>query len=247
MRISTRPPSRDGHAGNPSRTGSVGRVDRLGVVLAAMAAVDGDAPSVVERVCAAAVGLLALSGCGISLMVEGQLEGSAGVSSPAIAAVQELQLEMGEGPCVEAWASAEPVMEGNLVSPTIERWPVFAQAAVRAGVKAVFAFPLCQGAIRIGVLVLYRDRVGDLSEEEWARGWCWLTLPARLCWRSRPGRPRTRYMSYWRMSRPIGLKSIRRPECSRHRLACRWMTPLFACALTRLRRAVRCVTSHGTW
>jgi hypothetical protein len=70
-------------------------VDRVGVVLAAMAEVDGDAPSVIARLCVAAVGLLGLSGCGISFLVDGRLEGSAGVSYPAIAAVQELQLELG--------------------------------------------------------------------------------------------------------------------------------------------------------
>jgi ANTAR domain len=41
---------------------------------------------------------------------------------------------------------------------------------VQAGVRAVFAFPLHQGAIRIGALVLYRDRVGDLTHDEWLSG-----------------------------------------------------------------------------
>lgn len=66
------------------------QVDRLSVVLAAMAGVDGEAPSVIDRVCVAAVLLLSLSGAGISLMVDGQLRGSAGVSEPGIATVQEL-------------------------------------------------------------------------------------------------------------------------------------------------------------
>ena len=34
----------------------------------------------------------------------------------------------------------------------------------------MFAFPMHLGAIRIGVLVLYRDRVGELSAEELAYG-----------------------------------------------------------------------------
>ena len=143
-------------------------VDRVGVVLAAMA--DADAPSVVARLCVAAIGLLGLSGCGISLMVDGRLEGSAGVSDPVIAAVQELQLELGEGPCVDSWERDEPVGEADLAGPSLVRWPVFAGPAVDAGVRAVFAFPLHQGAIRIGVMVLYRNRAGTLSGEEWAQG-----------------------------------------------------------------------------
>jgi hypothetical protein len=144
-------------------------VDRLSVVLAAMAGVDGEAPSVIDRVCVAAVVLLSLSGAGVSLMVDGQLRGSTGVSEPGIAAVQELQLELGEGPCVESWRRREPVLEPDLADPDTVRWPSFAQAAVEAGVRAVFAYPLNIGAIRIGVLVLYRDRPGPLEAEETAR------------------------------------------------------------------------------
>ncbi len=144
-------------------------VDRLSVVLAAMASVDGEAPSVIDRVCVAAVLLLSLSGAGISLMVDGQLRGSAGVSEPGIAAVQELQLELGEGPCVDSWSHGEPMLEPDLATPGIVRWPSFAQSAVEAGVRAVFAYPLHIGAIRIGVLVLYRDRPGALEVEEAAR------------------------------------------------------------------------------
>lgn len=130
-------------------------VDRVGVVLAAMADVDGDAPTVISRVCVAAVGLLRLTGCGISLMFDGRLEGSAGVSDRAIANVQELQLELGEGPCVDGWTRDEPVGEADLADPSAVRWPAFTPAAVGAGVGAVFAFPMHQGAIRIGVLVAY--------------------------------------------------------------------------------------------
>jgi hypothetical protein len=144
-------------------------VDRLSIVLAAMAGVDGEAPSVIDRVCVAAVLLLSLSGAGISLMVDGQLRGSAGVSEPGIAAVQELQLELGEGPCVDSWSASEPMLEPDLAKPAIVRWPSFAQAAVEAGVRAVFAYPLHLGAIRIGVLVLYRDRAGALEVEEAAQ------------------------------------------------------------------------------
>jgi len=145
-------------------------VDRLGVVLAAMTSVDGDAPTVIDRVCVAAVGLLSLSGAGISLMADGQLRGSAGVSEPGIAAVQELQLELGEGPGVDLWASDVPVLESDLAQGGMVRWPTFARAAQGAGVQAVFAFPMGVGAIRIGVLVLYRDRAGPLAGEELALG-----------------------------------------------------------------------------
>jgi hypothetical protein len=141
---------------------------RLSAVLAAMAELDGSQPSVLDRLCGAAVGLLSLRGAGLSLMVDGELRGTAGVSGPGVEAVQELQL--GEGPSVDAWASVEPVLEPDLAHPALLRWPAFAPRAVAAGMLAAFAFPLHLGAIRIGVLVLYRDRAGALDGHQLAYG-----------------------------------------------------------------------------
>jgi hypothetical protein len=145
-------------------------VDRFRLVLAAMASVDGDASTAIDRVCAAAVALLSLSGAGISLMADGQLRGSAGVSEPGIAVVQELQLELGEGPGVDVSMSDVPVLEPDLKQRGTLRWPTFARAAEVAGVRAVFAFPLGAGAMRVGVLMLYRDQPGPLAAEERALG-----------------------------------------------------------------------------
>jgi hypothetical protein len=145
--------------------------DRLSVVLAAIA--DGDGAggrSVVDRVCAAASSLLSLRGAGVSLMVEGELRGTAGVSEAGVAMLQELQFALGEGPCLEAWGKLERVLEPDLSAPSVARWPAFAQAGVDAGIRAVFAFPLHLGAIRIGVLALYRDQPGALDGEELAYG-----------------------------------------------------------------------------
>jgi hypothetical protein len=164
----------------------------LSLVLASMASVDGDASSVVDRVCMAAVSLLSLGGAGISLMVDGQLRGSAGVSEPGIAAVQELQLELGEGPCVDAWNGNQPVLEPDLSEPATVRWPSFAQAGVQAGVRAVFAYPLHVGAIRIGVLVLYRDHVGALDGEEMARALVLADLASQIVLAVQAGAPEDR-------------------------------------------------------
>lgn len=135
-----------------------------------MASIDGDAATVIDRVCVAATELMSLRGAGISLMVDGQLRASTGVSDPGVSMVQELQLELGEGPCVDAWSGDLAVLEPDLADPAAVRWPAFARAAVRAGVAAVFAFPMRLGSIPIGVLVLYRDRAEPLDDEEVALG-----------------------------------------------------------------------------
>jgi hypothetical protein len=92
--------------------------------------------------------------------------GSLGSSDPRSAFVEELQFTLGEGPCVDACTSSRPVSEPDLTHPVIRRWPAFAQLAVEAGVRAVFAFPLQVGAVRLGALDLHRDRPGDLNREQ---------------------------------------------------------------------------------
>jgi hypothetical protein len=145
--------------------------ERLSVVLKAMADADpGGTASMIDRVCGAAEALLSLSGAGISLMADGELRGTAGVSEAGVEAVQELQLTLGEGPCVDAWRDMEPVLEADLADPVQVRWPAFAHAGVQAGVRAVFAFPLQLGAVGLGVLALYRDRPATLGDEELALG-----------------------------------------------------------------------------
>jgi hypothetical protein len=75
----------------------------------------------------------------------------------------EVQITLGEGPCHDAAVSGAPVLAANLADGTGHRWSAFAEAAVRAGAAAVFAFPLRIGAIRVGVLGLYRVREGPLD------------------------------------------------------------------------------------
>jgi hypothetical protein len=79
----------------------------------------------------------------------------------------ELQVTLGEGPGPDAAARGGPVLASDLGEmEAVRRWPVFAPAARQAGAAAVFAFPLQVGAIRTGVMGLYRERPGPLSESQ---------------------------------------------------------------------------------
>jgi hypothetical protein len=96
-------------------------------------------------------------------------EGPAGIiaatDGPAME-LEELQFTLGEGPCVDASATGRPVLQPDLARTAPLRWPAFAGGALDAGIRAVFAFPLRVGAIRVGVLDLYRDRPGPLSADD---------------------------------------------------------------------------------
>jgi len=76
----------------------------------------------------------------------------------------ELQLTLGEGPGLDAVESGGPVLASDLDQrDAARRWPVYAPAARQAGAAAIFAFPLRIGAIRAGVMALYRGHPGPLS------------------------------------------------------------------------------------
>jgi ANTAR domain-containing protein len=85
------------------------------------------------------------------------------------AEMEELTLTLGEGPGVDALFGG-PVLAADLIAPDcVARWPVFAPAAVHAGVRAVFALPLQVGGVRLGVLDLYRAQPGgELDREQLA-------------------------------------------------------------------------------
>lgn len=82
--------------------------------------------------------------------------------------IEQLQYELGEGPCVDAYEQAQPVLEPDLADPSTPRWPAFAGPAIDAGVRAIFGFPLTVGAVRLGALNLYSDRPGRLTDDQHA-------------------------------------------------------------------------------
>jgi hypothetical protein len=119
-----------------------------------------------QRVCRAAAAPLSACGAGISVMTADGTRGVAAASDPASERIEELQFTLGEGPCVDAFADRRPVLAANLSEAATYRWPVYAPAAQDGGVRAVFAFPLQIGAVRLGVMDIFRNRVGSLTDTE---------------------------------------------------------------------------------
>jgi hypothetical protein len=87
-------------------------------------------------------------------------------SDPATERIEELQFTFGEGPCIDAFATSRPVLVPDVADGAMRRWPVYAPAIHDAGVRAVFAFPLQVGAVRLGALDVFRGRPGSLSRAE---------------------------------------------------------------------------------
>jgi ANTAR domain/GAF domain len=134
--------------------------------VAAHAAADGRRVSVAD-VCAVAVSSAQLAG-GWLAAARGDDPGFVVcVTGPVSEQLAELQLTLGEGPCHDVLASAAPVLAADLGdAESVRRWPGFALAARQLGAGAVFAFPLIVGAIRAGVLGLYRSSPGPLPDRQ---------------------------------------------------------------------------------
>jgi hypothetical protein len=86
--------------------------------------------------------------------------------------MEDLQFTLGEGPCVDSSETGRPVLQPDLARTGPGRWPLFCEAALKVGICAIFAFPLRVGGIRLGVLDLYRDRPGALTNDEQTESLC---------------------------------------------------------------------------
>jgi ANTAR domain/GAF domain len=133
---------------------------------AAHAAAHGRRVSVAD-VCAVAVSSAELTGGWLAAARGGDADFVMCVTDPVSEQLAELQLTLGEGPCHDVLASAAPVLAADLGdAESVRRWPGFTSAARQLGAGAVFAFPLIVGAIRAGVLVLYRGAPGPLPDRQ---------------------------------------------------------------------------------
>jgi hypothetical protein len=127
------------------------------------------APVSVAHVCDAAVAGVGVDGAGVTVMVSSTVRDTVHSTDRIAGELEEWQLTFGQGPCVDAFAEGGPVMVTDLRWPDWqERWPAFTPAALDSGAQAVFALPLQVGAIRVGVLDLYRCKPGALNPHELA-------------------------------------------------------------------------------
>jgi hypothetical protein len=120
------------------------------------------------RLCAAGAELIDVNGSGIMLMSGDVPRGSLYATNHVSKTIEDLQYALGEGPCVDAYVQSRVVIEPDLANPRTPRWFAFSPPAIQAGARAVFAFPLQVGTVRLGALDLYRDRPGTLSDDEHA-------------------------------------------------------------------------------
>jgi signal transduction histidine kinase len=110
------------------------------------------------------VDILPVDAAGVTLISPTTAPRLIAASDDAAMRFEQLQTMLGEGPCLAAYETAEPISIPEL--GVDDRFPVFAKKGLAEGLEAVFTFPLRDGDHCLGALDLYRTSPGDLGGHE---------------------------------------------------------------------------------
>jgi len=122
--------------------------------------------SLVARVCEVSSRLLGVTGAGMCLIGGRRQQVIVHGTDPLIAELEDLQVVLGQGPCVEAVRSGTAVLVPELLGHDAVGWQALADQALARGVRALFSIPLLAGTARIGALDLYRLFPGPLDPRQ---------------------------------------------------------------------------------
>jgi GAF domain-containing protein len=139
------------------------------VELADTLVADYDMIDLLDRLVAHSLQLLAADAAAIMLLgADGGLR-TVAASSEDAELMELLQLQSGEGPCVECVRTSSPVAVADLSAT--DRWPQFVAAlAARGPFRSVHALPLRLRGEAIGALNLLHRSAGSLPAEDLALG-----------------------------------------------------------------------------
>jgi hypothetical protein len=123
----------------------------------------------ITPMCHACVDVTGVDGGGVALLSTAGVRAVVCATDATSSALETLQIDVAEGPCVDAGTGPSPVLISDLRDPAegvAHRWPFFLPQADAIGVRSVFAFPLRIGSIVLGTMELYRGSPGALQPRQ---------------------------------------------------------------------------------
>lgn len=118
---------------------------------------------ILYQLCDRSLGILPVTGAGVMLADAEDKLRFVSASDETIREIERAQIALGEGPCLTAYRTGERVLAPDLLDTP---WPDFANAALKAGMKAVHSFPMGVRGTRVGAINFYQFEGRSLSESE---------------------------------------------------------------------------------
>lgn len=119
---------------------------------------------ILDRFCDRTVSLLGVSGAGVMLADETDVLRFVVASDETVRLIEGLQIEFGEGPCLQAYKTGEQIVVADLERS--DYFPRFAERALEAGMRSVSSFPMNAKDRAIGALNLYRREPGGFDDRQ---------------------------------------------------------------------------------
>jgi GAF domain-containing protein len=102
-------------------------------------------------------------GAGISLLDSQGRRTSSGATDSIVEQADTAQYELGQGPCLTAWASEETILVEDVRTET--RWPEWCAAMKDLPIRSVLSTPLTSGKETLGALKIYAGLPGIYDQE----------------------------------------------------------------------------------
>ena len=102
-------------------------------------------------------------GAGVSILDSSGQRTSTGFTDPVVQQADRFQYELGQGPCLTAWASEEQVLVDDVALD--RRWPEWSAAVRELPIRSVASVPLMVEGHAIGALKAYAGEPGVFTIE----------------------------------------------------------------------------------
>lgn len=104
------------------------------------------------------------TGCAVSLMDEHGRRTTTGSTDHEVAAADDLQYELDEGPCMTAWREQVVVRVDDTASDV--RWPRWAERVQALDVASALSAPMHAGGESLGAMKVYSNQPGAFDEAD---------------------------------------------------------------------------------
>jgi GAF domain-containing protein len=141
------------------------RLTRTFVELADTLVDDYDLIDFAHRLTTRCVELLGIAEAGVILRRPGGELQVLASSSELARFVELIEVQVDDGPCVEAWEDGKVVRSDRLAAD-LERWPRFVPLAMEAGFRSAYGIPMRLRDERIGALNLFAEEEHGLNDDD---------------------------------------------------------------------------------